>query len=268
MPFNPTYASISTEGCDLHYWYQGSGPLLVFIAGGGGIGCQFDPIFKYLDHKYTVCTFDRRQSNASTVSQNKPLNPAQQCRDIIAICKALGREKTSIFGNSGGAVLALQFAVSYPEYLEHVIAHEAPTTTLLDDATHQLNRAFEILDAYRAGGVEAAQKAFSVELKGFENSPPLSQVSLEDMKNFFENEFLTFTIYCPDLRKVKKNNVSIFVIAGEKSADAFYARSTYAQAKIMDCPHFVFPGHHNGYESEPSEFASRLLEVLGKMDVK
>lgn len=43
MPFEPTRASVLTEGCDLHYWYQGSGPLLVFIPGGGGIGRQFNP---------------------------------------------------------------------------------------------------------------------------------------------------------------------------------------------------------------------------------
>lgn len=93
MPFEPTRASVLTEGCDLHYRYQGSGPLLVFSPGGGGIGRQFNPIFEHPDKHFTVCTYDRRQTNDSRVERPQLLNPAQQARDMISICKALGREK-------------------------------------------------------------------------------------------------------------------------------------------------------------------------------
>ncbi|KAJ6078528.1 hypothetical protein N7467_008281 [Penicillium canescens] len=265
MSFNPTFDSVFTEGCDLHYWYQGTGPLLVMIPGGGGIGRQFNPIFEHLDKNFTVCTYDRRQTNASTVAEHKPLNPAQQARDIIAICKALGREKTSIFGNSGGGVIAFQFAVSYPEYLNRVIAHETPTTILLDDATYYLNRAFMLLDIYRMHGVEAAFDAFRTEMKGFENSPPLAEPSHEDGKNFWENEYLLFTIYCPDLKKIVQNQVSIAVAAGIKSADAFYARTTFRQSRILNCPRFMFPGHHLGYQVEPDLFATELIKAFGEI---
>ncbi|KGO75158.1 hypothetical protein PITC_058280 [Penicillium italicum] len=265
MPFNSTFDSVFTEGCDLHYWYQGTGPLLVFIPGGGGIGRQFNPLFEHLDNKFTACTYDRRQTNSSTVTKHKLLNPAQQARDVIAICKSLGREKTSIFANSGGGIIAFQFAVSYPEFLDRVIVHEAPTTILLDDATYHLDRAFMLLDIYRAHGVEAAFEAFRTEMKGFEDSPPLAVPSQEDGKNFWENEFLQFTIYCPDLRKIRYNDVSIAVAAGVKSADAFYARTTVPQSAILDCPRFLFPGHHLGYEVEPAIFASELVRAFEKM---
>lgn len=78
MPFEPTRASVLTEGCDLHYRYQGSGPLLVFSPGGGGIGRQFNPIFEHPDKHFTVCTYDRRQTNDSRVERPQLLNPAQQ----------------------------------------------------------------------------------------------------------------------------------------------------------------------------------------------
>jgi pimeloyl-ACP methyl ester carboxylesterase len=48
--------------------------------------------------------------------------PAQQAREVIAICNALDRDKTSIFGNSRGGIIALQFAVSYPECLDRVMS--------------------------------------------------------------------------------------------------------------------------------------------------
>jgi pimeloyl-ACP methyl ester carboxylesterase len=52
---------------------------------------------------------------------SKDLNFAQQARDIIAIMKALGHSKTSIFASSGGGVIAFQLAVSYPSVVEHMI---------------------------------------------------------------------------------------------------------------------------------------------------
>jgi hypothetical protein len=60
MAFNPTYAMVDNEGCDLHYWYQGSGPLIIFIPGGNGIGRQYN-IIEALSNRYTCATFDRRQ---------------------------------------------------------------------------------------------------------------------------------------------------------------------------------------------------------------
>ncbi|KAF9884524.1 hypothetical protein FE257_001712 [Aspergillus nanangensis] len=219
-----------------------------------------------MDKKFTVCTFDRRQTNASRVSDPKQMNLAQQARDIISICKALGREKLCIFGNSGGGVIALQFAVSYPEWLDRVIVHEAPTTALLDDSTYHLDRTPMILDTYQKLGPDAAFAAFFTELKGFAGDGPTGEKpDLDDQKNFWENEFLQFTIYCPDLRRIVKNQVSIATAAGWKSADAFYARTTIQQAEILGCPRFMFPGHHNGYEEEPIPFSEDLINALDSL---
>lgn len=268
MPFEPNNASVETEGCDLHYWYQGAGPLLVMIPGGGGIGRQYNNIFEYLAGHFTVCTYDRRQTNDSRVKEAQLLNPAQQCRDIIAIAKSLNHKRVSIFANSGGGVIAFQFAVSYPEWLDHVVAHETPTTVLLDDATYHLDRAYKMLSIYRAQGQQAAYAEFFTEMKGYENTPPLSKPSPEDGKNFWENEFLQFTTYCPDLRQIVENKVSIVVAAGKKSADAFYARTTIPQSQILSCSRLMVPGHHNGYESEPEEFAKELIACLEDMERK
>ena len=268
MPFNPTKATVENEGCSLHYWYQGAGPLLIMIPGGGGHGRQFDPIFEYLDSHFTICTFDRRQMSASKVAEPKQLNPAQQARDVIAIIKAMGREKASIFGNSGGGIIAFQFAVSYPEALDHVMAHEAPSTILLDDATFHLNRAFMLLETYLTEGADAAGASFRTEMKGYEEDGTrnLTLAEPENAENFWKNEFMQFTIYCPDLRKIVTNLVSISVAAGAKSRDAFYARTTFPQSEILGCPRYVLPGNHSGYEEEPAVFAPELVKAFADME--
>ncbi|KAF4498979.1 hydrolase [Fusarium agapanthi] len=47
MEFKPTRSIVHNEGCDLHYWYQGSGPLIIFIPGGNGHGMHSGGIFAY-----------------------------------------------------------------------------------------------------------------------------------------------------------------------------------------------------------------------------
>lgn len=266
MSSSPAKATVANEGCTLHYWYMGSGPLLIMVPGGGGIGRRFDAILPYLAPYFTVVAYDRRQSGASKVAEPTQLNPAQQCRDIIAITQALGQTQCSLFGNSGGAILAFQFAVSYPQALQHVIAHEAPSTALLPDSTELLDWAFDMLETYRTQGSAAAGMKFFKQLKGDKILPRKSVPDAEDSENFWAREYLQFTIYCPDLRKIVENGVSIAVAAGRLSADAFYARTTVPQAEILGCERFLLPGNHNGYDYEPEAFAAALVDAYKRME--
>lgn len=271
MPFNPTYKTVENEGCDLHYWYQGSGPLLMLIPGAGGVGRYYSSILEHLDHKFTVCAYDRRQNSLSKVhGELQMLNPAQHARDIIAIIKALNRQTASIFASSGGCIITFQMAISYPEYLDHVIAHEGPTTALLDDSTYHLNNTFKMHSIYKAKGALAAMEEFRSQFVGYEDTPVGTGTILEpeELVNFWENEFVMFTIYCPDLRKIVDNGVSIAVGAGRKSKDVFYARTTIPQAKILDCPRFLFTGHHTAFEEEPATVASEMIAAYEEMDKK
>ena len=80
---------------------------MIFVPGGGGNGDQYNKIMALLDKRFTVTTYDRRQMSSSKAKENKLYNPGQNARDIIAITKAIGRTKTSVFTNSGGGILAL-----------------------------------------------------------------------------------------------------------------------------------------------------------------
>ena len=262
MASSPTHASVENEGANIHYWYQGKGPLLILVPGGGGHGRQYNNIMPFLDKNFTVVAYDRRQMSGSKVAEPKLLNPAQSARDIIAIAHHLGQEKTSIFSNSGGGIIALQFAVSYPEALEHVICHETPTTILLPDATYHLNRCFELLEVYRIHGRKAATIEFTTELKGYGEDEALNLTEPQNAELFWKFEFMQFTIYCPDLRKIVENKVSIAVAAGRKSEDAFYARTTIPQSEILGCPRIMMPGHHSGFDAQPEEFAAAMLDTL------
>jgi pimeloyl-ACP methyl ester carboxylesterase len=269
MPFDPTYSFVENEGCTLHYWHQGSGPLLFFIPGGSGHGSQYNNIMNILSTTYTCCTFDRRGMSSSTVEGlKKPLSPPQQARDIAAIIKALGFEKSLIFGNSLGGILGFQLAIDYPEIIDHLICHEAPTSMILPDASERFERILLLLKTYRESGLMAASQLYLPIFQGYDD-PGLGkpvQAPMENLINFLENEFLIGSIYNPDWRKIVRNKVSIGILLGKRSGDAFYARAASEQAEILGCTRMVVPGHHAGFEVEAEEFAPALKEMIGKLE--
>ena len=253
-------STVESEGATIHFWYQGSGPLLILIPGGGGNGHDYDRILPLLSQKYTALTFDRRGNGQSRTSENKPLNPAQQARDIIAIIKNVGFQKAYIFGSSGGGVIALTLASLYPKYVQQVIAHEAPTYTILPDASEWIDFCYSVYDTYKAQGPLAAWKIFFKSTVGLEFDGDDIPHSTGDY--FFQYEYLFLTLFTPDLLRIRENGVQVKIGVGIDSGDAPYARTTMKQAEILDCPKLVFPGHHTGYISQAETFSQILINTL------
>src|SRR5579859_5584484 len=95
--------TVHTEGANIVYDYEGEGPLLLTIAGGGGDAARYAPISNILADEYTVVNNDRRGNSRSTADVSVALDMAQQARDAAAVIRAMGVEKAYVFGNSGGA---------------------------------------------------------------------------------------------------------------------------------------------------------------------
>ncbi|KAH7369365.1 Alpha/Beta hydrolase protein [Plectosphaerella cucumerina] len=268
MEFNPTKSIVHNEGCDLHYWHQGQGPLIVFVPGGNGHGPQFNAIIAALSDKFTGVTFDRRQMSASQVKVNKRLSPPQQARDIRAIIKAMGFDKAIIFGSSAGGLFALQFANDFPEMVDRLISHEAGLISLLPDSSELFEWGLHLLEIRDTQGIDQAAAEFAKKLIGYtdEGVPATVPPGPENPRNFWEYEFPIYVGYTPNLFRVKENKVSVGVMRGIRCKDAFYARAVDEQAKILGCPHAVVPGHHQGFESETEAFVPALLEMLDTLE--
>lgn len=220
----------------------------------------------HLSHEFTVCTLDRRQSGESQVKVQRAMNPSQQVRDVIAVMRDLGFDKTNLFGNSGGAIIALHFAVTHPELLDRVVAHKAPAACLLPDAEQVQDFIFNTYAKAQDEGPSEAFKDFRAMQKGFEGFPSRVTGRKEEIDNFLQNEFLVFGTFCPDLRRIVQHRVNIALAAGIRSEDAWYARTTLEQRDILGCQHYILPGNHAGFELEPGSFAKKLLEVLDDLE--
>lgn len=278
--FQPTYLTVLNEGANLHVWHQGDGPLLILIQGGGGDGARFNSAIPSLSKHYTVVAYDRRGNGESVVARPSPLNPVQSARDVVAIIKALGFSKASVFGTSSGGLIALQLAASYPKYLEHTVVHEVPTLALLTGEKHdRMDEAYVVYETFLEKGAEAALRVFRASGAGTLD-PRLKHTYTDQSRQpdagvprqyhrlnyFFEYEFIPFHIYTPPFSQVRANGGSIAAVEGADSGDKFYARVTELQAEAMSCRHVVWPGGHAVFVDNPDDFAKSLRETLVELD--
>ncbi|KAK0733065.1 Alpha/Beta hydrolase protein [Lasiosphaeria miniovina] len=263
-----TRAIVHNEGCDLHCWHQGNGPLITFVPGGNGHGLQFFPLMAALSDRFTVATFDRRQMSASQTAVNKRLNPPQQARDIRAVITALSFNKAIVFGSSSGGMFALQFAHDFPGMVEHVIAHEAPTITLLPDSSEILEWFLHLMQVYDARGLEQAAAEFRERLNGYDDEgvPAVAAPDPRNREVFWADEFPVLLGWVPNLWRLIENKTSVGVMRGARTGDAFFARTVDEQAKILGCPKMLVPGHHQGFEVETHAFVPYLLDMLDLLE--
>jgi pimeloyl-ACP methyl ester carboxylesterase len=212
------------------------------------------------------------ESNGSVpapVPEPGVLDPAQRARGIIAVMEAMGRGETSLFGNGGGAMIALECAASHPQYLDRVVIREPPISSFLPDATELLDLFFSLYAVYKTQGHIAATTALQAEMMpAYAEERPLAEAREEDMENFWKYEFVIFALYSPDLGRVVENGIDVVVGVGEGSGETFLKKVGKPLARRLGCEIVEFPGHHAGFENYAESFARKLVEVLKGMEAK
>ena len=257
--------SIETEGARIVFDYEGSGPTLLLITGGGGGAGCYAQISERLADEYTVVRYDRRCNFRSTGDASADLDMAQQARDAAALIRAFGSE-AHVFGSSGGANIGLQLAIDDPTVITSLIAHEPPVMGLLPDAKLWLAFVDYVHAIYEFNGPEPAMHTFFSSFVGvplaFVDGDESDSASHDKGEWFMSHEYFPFGTYTPDLVSLRRAGRPMATAAGADSADAYYARTARLVAERIDIPCFDFPGHHISYIDQPDEFATALRRGL------
>jgi pimeloyl-ACP methyl ester carboxylesterase len=119
----PPAEFITVEELQLHYVSQGSGRPVVFIPGGYGKIQDFtlSPLFDLVTAKYQVVFLDRPGLGYSERPTYEDATPSVQVRLIHAALQQLNIEKPVLVGQSWGGVIALQYALDYPDDLAGIV---------------------------------------------------------------------------------------------------------------------------------------------------
>ena len=79
------------------------------------MGNIMQPSRDILSDEYKVITYDRRANARSTINNPQNFEISQQSRDAVAVLRAAGEQSAFVFGNSSGAVIALDMAKTQPQ---------------------------------------------------------------------------------------------------------------------------------------------------------
>jgi pimeloyl-ACP methyl ester carboxylesterase len=274
---------VSTEGDDLYYEIRGQGKAVLLIPGAGGDADRYTRVAEILADEYKVITYDRRANSRSTMNEPQNFEISQQSRDIVAVLRATGETSAFMFGNSSGAVIALDVAKTQPQAVRAVIAHEPPLTRVHPQRKKwQHFYASVYLTAYRFGstlavlrflfgtGLPVRQmiKASAVGRKKTEGdqAPRIDPKTATDV--LMKHELLPVVNYLPDVGTIRKNGVRMYMAAGIQSLEKkrWYAETAQILAEQIGCEMVEFPGHHGSFLDQPDEWTVTLRSVLHRAD--
>ena len=109
--------TVNVNGVSLPYEITGSGEPLVLIHGWAVHMGFWDTDIETLARHYTVIRYDRRGFGRAT---GKP-DITADAADLKALLDTLGIPRAHIMGHSQGTIVALTFAVRYPEIVDALI---------------------------------------------------------------------------------------------------------------------------------------------------
>ncbi|MFD0712214.1 alpha/beta fold hydrolase [Paenibacillus sp. GCM10027626] len=265
---------VKTEGDELYYEIRGEGEPLLMISGGNGDAGFYSYVADILADEYQVITYDRRGNSRSTRNDPQNFEVSQQARDAVAVLEAAGHQSAYIFGNSGGAVFALELAARHPQSVKAMVIHEPPVVRMLPDS-EKWQRFFA--GVYRTSfrfGIQMASFKFNLSLSipfsAFKSVPKDFQKRVTEASNesfLIRYEMIPSVNYMPDIERIKQNGVKIFAAAGRMTLDKgkYYGRTAPILAEKLDCELVTFPGHHLSFFDMPQEWAAVLRDVLHKV---
>ncbi|MEO8973217.1 MAG: alpha/beta hydrolase [Ktedonobacteraceae bacterium] len=271
--------SLQFPGTTLYYETRGSGPVLLMIAGGGTDAGVFEGVAGFLDHDYTVVTYDPRGNSRSPLD-GPPVDQQIEVHsdDARRLLETVTDGPAFVFGTSSGAIVGLDLIARHPTLVSRLVAHEPPMLEMLPDVA--MWHAFHdvIYETYRREGAEVAMQRWAagvgLDLAGpppdAELPPGVAAAMKRMVANgdlFLGHELLPFTRYVPDLPRLSAQKDRIVLAGGHDSREKLSGQTAYRPAVLLaerfGTQVVEFPGDHGGYGAQPAAFAAKLREVLG-----
>jgi proline iminopeptidase len=121
------------RGTEIYFDIEGAGlvidgsrlrskPATFLIHGGPGADhTSYKPSFSPLSHKLQLVYFDHRGQGRSARGAKETYTLDNNVEDMEALRQYLGLDKIVVLGSSYGGMVALSYALRYPQYVSHLI---------------------------------------------------------------------------------------------------------------------------------------------------
>ncbi|MDQ4098767.1 MAG: alpha/beta hydrolase [Actinomycetota bacterium] len=260
-------ATDATTETDLYWEARGSGPAILLIAGTPGDGGQFEAVTQELCADHLVITYDRRGTSRSARSPHwAKTSVAEQAADAASVLSRVGVSSALVFGTSNGAAVALELALRHPERVSHLVIHEIPLLSVLEEPAPVAGAIGSLIGgAMEAGGPPAALDAFLRFAFGdalVDAWPPaLRDRMLANADMVFSVEMPAFQAYRPDEDRLAGCRVPATVLVGEEEHLTFFHEAAQWLATRLGTTVDTAPDAHGPHFSAPAALASTLRRI-------
>lgn len=233
------------------------GATLVCLHGAGGNQGVFDGVFGALEERHSLVAFDQpghgRSGSLDSLADIHAM--ARFTREFLA---ALGIARPSVLGHSMGGMVAIQYALSYPDEVAGLVLSASPAV---------LGGLDEVIEATRQITEGKARRQFRREMYSPEATPEIMQKGfMEDMKTDPRAQ-LGDMIACRDwsgTADVSAISVPTLVVRGADEFDAVADPVDALAETIPGARHAVIPAAaHKLPIEQPAALADVLADFLG-----
>jgi pimeloyl-ACP methyl ester carboxylesterase len=259
-------ATVEANGIEIFYEITGSGPPLTMIMGLGCSSRQWQWMVPFLAESFQVITFDNR-GVGRTSKPDREYTTDLFAEDSAELLKALGIERTHIFGISVGGMIAQKYALNYPEMVDRlVLGCTMPNFFHLPPAAEDSERMQTSQLLPPDESVDVMMRLFLSE-KFFNESPDqaaaLKKIMLAEKLEQGEDAFLLqlgAAMSHDTLEQVKDITAPTLVIAGDLDPMAPVENSRFLAEQISDSTLIEFPGVRHAFWVEKCKEASDIIK--------
>ncbi|WP_328868774.1 alpha/beta hydrolase [Streptomyces sp. NBC_00287] len=259
--------SIAVNGTDIYYELRGNGPSVLFISGATGDAGHFDRVADLLADEFTVLTYDRRgNSRSPRPSGWGATSVPEQADDAAALLTALALAPAAVFGNSYGAITALDLLIRHPGVVRGALLHEITLFSVLENPGEAQAVVGPVIEAgMAAGGPQTAVEHFIRFAADDENwdrlDPDLRQRMTSNGQTLFGVEMGTFESYRPDDATLADITAPAQVLVGQESPDYFHEAAAWLAARL-GVEVVQTPGAHTPQWDHPEELVRTIRPLL------
>lgn len=250
----------------LYYESWGRGAPLVLIHGNMLDGRMWDVNMGELSSRHRVIRYDMRGYGRSGPSVGRF---GDAIRDLKLLLDGLGLERVAICGTSMGGVVALHFALEYPERCDRLILVDADLSGFrvsaeFADAFLETRQALADGDTARAAEIWVNHPMLRPVQRYPEAFDYLKRIIADyNWENWTHSK--TCLIDPPALRRLHEVAPPTLVMTGVDDLPRFHAIADEFERKLPDCSRIILAeASHLPNMEVPNQFHGHLLDFLEK----
>lgn len=259
---------LTVNGVKLYYELAGEGNPLVFIHGFGVDRRMWDPQFAEFAEEYQVIRYDVRGFGQSDLPVAEEFSHVE---DLKGLLDALGLERVTLIGLSMGGIIAIDFALAYPERLEGLVLADSGLDGFVPHIDEEQQKSFFAIvqatlrgDLAEAGELYLNTKVFKLCL-----TQPAVKAKIKEMINdysfwHYKNQPNTVKAAVPAIARLQEITVPVLTVLGVEDLPDFHEVADLFVEKMANARKVVIPdADHMSNMTNPTVFNAAVKEFLG-----